>query len=654
MSYAIDSTPLWKPNPQTVGDTGMAMFMQAMGHGRYADLWQWSVDAPEEFWSRLWDFCGVVGEKGAEILVDRESMPGARWFPEARLNYAENLLKRYDDGEALVFWGEDKVKRRLSRAELHAEVARFQSFLIAAGVGEGDRVAGYLPNLPETLIAMLATTALGAIWSSASPDFGVQGVLDRFGQIEPKVLICVDGYWYNGKPVDCLAKNAEVVAQMPSLLKVVVVPYLDAAPEVSSIAKAVSWPTIMDAAVNPKNELIFRRVAFDHPLFIMFSSGTTGVPKCIVHCHGGVLLQHLKEHMLHSDVRPGDRLFYFTTCGWMMWNWLVSGLAAGATLLLYDGSPFAARGTVLFDYAAAEKMTHFGTSAKFIDAAAKLGLTPGKTHDLTALRAMFSTGSPLSPEGFDWVYREIKQDILLASISGGTDIVSCFVLGNPVLPVYRGEIQCRGLGMAVDVFDDEGKPVRSEKGELVCTRPFPVMPVGFWNDPDGAKYRAAYFERFANIWCHGDFSELTAHDGMIIYGRSDATLNPGGVRIGTAEIYRQVEQLPEILESMVIGQDWPPGRNDDVRVVLFVKLQEGLVLDAALIDRIKKQIRDNTTPRHVPAKVVQVLDIPRTKSGKIVELAVRNVVHAQPVKNVEALANPEALEYFRGRTELAD
>ena len=650
MSYAIDPTPLWKPNPLTVGDTGMAMFMQAMGHGRYADLWQWSVDSPEEFWSRLWDFCGVIGEKGTKILVDRGSMPGARWFPEARLNYAENLLKRRDDGEALVFWGEDKVKRRLSRAELHAEVARFQSFLVAAGVGEGDRVAGYLPNLPETLIAMLATTALGAIWSSASPDFGVQGVLDRFGQIEPKVLICVDGYWYNGKPVDCLAKNTEVVAQMPSLLKVVVVPYLNAAPQIDAIGKVVCWSDLpaSDASV------VFRRVAFDHPLFIMFSSGTTGVPKCIVHCHGGVLLQHLKEHMLHSDVRAGDRLFYFTTCGWMMWNWLVSGLAVGATLLLYDGSPFAARGTVLFDYAAAEKMTHFGTSAKFIDAAAKLGLTPGKTHDLAALRAMFSTGSPLSPEGFDWVYREIKQDILLASISGGTDIVSCFVLGNPVLPVYRGEIQCRGLGMAVDVFDDEGKPVRSEKGELVCTRPFPVMPVGFWNDPDGAKYRAAYFERFENVWCHGDFSELTAHDGMIIYGRSDATLNPGGVRIGTAEIYRQVEQLPEILESLVIGQDWPPGKNDDVRVVLFVKLQEGLALDAALIDRIKKQIRDNTTPRHVPAKVVQVVDIPRTKSGKIVELAVRNVVHAQPVKNVEALANPEALEYFRGRVELAD
>ena len=652
MTYAIEAKPLWQPNPNTVGDTRMAMFMQAMGHGRYADLWQWSIDQPEVFWSKLWDFCGAVGDKGQTVLRDGDRMPGARWFPEARLNYAENLLKNRDEGEALVFWGEDKVKRRLSRAELYAEVARFQRFLVDAGVGEGDRVAGYLPNLPETLIAMLAATSLGAIWSSASPDFGVQGVLDRFGQIEPKVLVCVDGYWYNGKPVDCLEKNAEVVARMPSLLRTVVVPYLDPAAGVGAVANAVSWCDLPTVAADA--EVRITRVAFDHPLFIMFSSGTTGVPKCIVHCHGGALLQHLKEHQLHSDVRPGDRLFYFTTCGWMMWNWLVSGLACGATLLLYDGSPFAAKGTVLFDYAAAEKMTHFGTSAKFIDAAAKLGLTPGKTHDLTALRAMFSTGSPLSPEGFDWVYREIKQDILLASISGGTDIISCFVLGNPVLPVYRGEIQCRGLGMAVDVFDDEGKPVRSEKGELVCTKPFPVMPVGFWNDPDGARYRAAYFERFQGVWCHGDFSELTAHDGMIIYGRSDATLNPGGVRIGTAEIYRQVEQLPEILESLVIGQDWPPGKNDDVRVVLFVKLQEGHALDAALIDRVKKQIRDNTTPRHVPAKVVQVQDIPRTKSGKIVELAVRNVVHAQPVKNVEALANPEALAFFRERPELAD
>ncbi|TXT30800.1 MAG: acetoacetyl-CoA synthetase [Rhodocyclaceae bacterium] len=651
MTYVIDPQPLWTPNPDTVGQTRMAQLIKAKGKANYAELWQWSVDQPEDFWSELWDFCGAVGEKGTKIVVDRNKMPGAQWFPEAKLNYAENLLQQRDDSEALVFWGEDKVKRRMSQAELVAEVARFQQFLIDAGVGEGDRVAGYLPNLPETLVAMLAATALGAIWSSASPDFGVQGVLDRFGQIEPKVLICVDGYWYNGKPVDCLAKNAEVVSKMPSLLKVVVVPYLNAAPDVSHIANAVVWNDI--PTVNPKKAPIFKRVGFAHPLYIMFSSGTTGVPKCIVHCHGGVLLQHLKEHQLHSDVRPGDRLFYFTTCGWMMWNWLVSGLACGATLLLYDGSPFADGGTVLFDYAAAEKMTHFGTSAKFIDAAAKLGLTPGKTHDLKALRAMFSTGSPLSPEGFDWVYREIKQDILLASISGGTDIVSCFVLGNPVLPVYRGEIQCRGLGMAVDVVDDIGQPVRGQKGELVCTGSFPVMPVGFWNDPDGAKYHAAYFERFPNIWCHGDFSELTAHDGMIIYGRSDATLNPGGVRIGTAEIYRQVEQLPEILEALVIGQDWPPGRNDDVRVVLFVKLQEGRQLDTALIERIKKQIRDNTTPRHVPAQVVQVQDIPRTKSGKIVELAVRNVVHEQPVKNVEALANPEALEFFRGRPELA-
>ena len=659
MTYAIDSTPLWQPNPATVGDTRMAQFMQATGQGRYSDLWQWSVDQPEAFWREIWKFCAAVGERGDVVLEAGDQMPGARWFPQAKLNYAENLLQRRDDGEALVFWGEDKVKRRMSYAELYAEVARFQSFLRAAGVGEGDRVAGYLPNLPETLVAMLATTALGAIWSSASPDFGVQGVLDRFGQIEPKVLVCVDGYWYNGKPVDCLAKNAEVVARMPTLVKTVVVPYLDAAPALAGIPGAVCWTALADenpasTAVDRNNAVIFHRVPFAHPLFIMFSSGTTGVPKCIVHCHGGVLLQHLKEHMLHSDVRPGDRLFYFTTCGWMMWNWLVSGLAAGATLLLYDGSPFASRGTVLFDYAAAEKMTHFGTSAKFIDAAAKLGLTPGKTHDLSALRAMFSTGSPLSPEGFDWVYREIKQDVLLASISGGTDIISCFVLGNPVLPVYRGEIQCRGLGMAVDVFDENGKPVRSEKGELVCRKPFPVMPVGFWNDPDGAKYRAAYFERFDNTWCHGDFSELTAHDGMIIYGRSDATLNPGGVRIGTAEIYRQVEQLPEVLESLVIGQDWPPGRNDDVRVVLFVKLAEGKNLDIALIDRIRQQIKANTTPRHVPAKVVQVQDIPRTKSGKIVELAVRNVVHNQPVKNVEALANPEALAFFRDRVELMD
>ncbi len=650
MTYAIETTPLWQPAPERIAQTPLAALMAATGQTTYAALWQWSIDEPAAFWSTVWDFCAAIGEKGGEILVDRDKMPGARWFPEAQLNFAENLLRAQGDGEALVFWGEDKVKHRWSHDDLHREVHRLQVLLKSAGVEAGDRVAGYLPNLPETLAAMLATASLGAIWSSASPDFGVQGVLDRFGQIEPKVLICVDGYWYNGKPVDCLAKNAEVVARMPSVVKTVVVPYLSTAPELSAIPNAVLWHDL----ATPSGALEFKRLPFAHPLFIMFSSGTTGVPKCIVHCHGGVLLQHLKEHQLHGDVRPGDRLFYFTTCGWMMWNWLVSGLASGATLLLYDGSPFADQGKVLFDFAEQERMTHFGTSAKFIDAAAKMGLRPAQTHQLSALRAMFSTGSPLSPEGFDWVYREIKADLLLASISGGTDIVSCFVLGAPVLPVYRGEIQCRGLGMAVAVFDEAGQAVQSEKGELVCTQPFPSMPIGFWNDPDGKKYHAAYFDRFDNIWCHGDFAELTAHEGMIIYGRSDATLNPGGVRIGTAEIYRQVEQLPEVLESLVIGQDWPPGRNDDVRVVLFVKLAADQKLDESLVDRIKQQIRQNTTPRHVPARVVQVEDIPRTKSGKIVELAVRHVVHQQPVKNVEALANPEALDFFRNRPELQD
>jgi acetoacetyl-CoA synthetase len=494
---------------------------------------------------------------------------------------------------------------------------------------------------------MLATASLGAIWSSASPDFGVQGVLDRFGQIAPKVLVCVDGYWYNGKAVDCMAKNAEVAARLPGLRLTLLVPYLNEAPAAAALTAGVGWARALAGVAG--GEPSFRRVAFDHPLFIMFSSGTTGVPKCIVHGHGGTLLQHLKEHQLHGDVRRGDRLFYYTTCGWMMWNWLMSGLASGATLLLYDGSPFATAGTALFDYAEAEGMTHFGTSAKYLDAAAKAGLAPARSHRLDALRAVFSTGSPLSPEGFDYVYRDIKADVQLASISGGTDIVSCFVLGNPVSPVWRGEIQCRGLGMAVDVFDDQCRPLPAGKGELVCTRPFPSMPVGFWNDADGAKYRAAYFERFPGIWCQGDFAELTAHGGVVIHGRSDATLNPGGVRIGTAEIYRQVEQLPEVIESLVIGQDW----QGDVRIVLFVRLADGLALDDALQESIRRRIRDNTTPRHVPARIVQVADIPRTKSGKIVELAVRNVVQGEVVKNIEALANPEALEHFRNRPELA-
>jgi acetoacetyl-CoA synthetase len=660
MEPDMSTAPLWTPSPERIAKSEMRAFAREAGRlgGRnfesYDALWQWSVDEAEAFWSLVWDDSGVIGDKGpAPWLADGDRMPGALWFPEGRLNYAENLLRHCeaaDIGDALVFWGETKVKRHLSRGELRAQVAGCRAALKEIGVGAGDRVAGYLPNMPETLVAMLATASLGAIWTSASPDFGVQGVLDRFGQTAPRVLFVADGYWYNGKAVDCIAKNAEIVAQLPSVECCVVIPYLDPSAHIGDIRVSIRYAEFL--AKGEGTPLEFERVPFNHPLFIMYSSGTTGVPKCIVHGHGGTLLQHLKEHRLHGGIGAGSRLFYFTTCGWMMWNWLCSGLATGAVLLIFDGSPFAARGTVLFDYAEQEGATHFGTSAKYLDAAAKMGLEPIRTHRLDALQVIFSTGSPLAPEGFDYVYSKIKSDVLLASISGGTDILSCFVLGNPTLPVWRGEIQCRGLGMAVEAYDEDGRPLRGGKGELVCTRPFPSMPVGFWNDADGSKYRNAYFEVYKNVWHHGDFVEITVHGGMIIYGRSDATLNPGGVRIGTAEIYRQVEQVPEVLESRGIGQDWPPDSIGDVRVVLFVKLREGTHLDKALADRIKKHIRDNTTPRHVPAVVLQVADIPRTKSGKIVELAVRNVVHDRPVKNLEALANPEALEHFRGRAEL--
>jgi acetoacetyl-CoA synthetase len=651
--------PLWRPSAAGIAGANMTAFMRdanarwGMRLSDYAALHRWSVGQPEQFWTSLWDFGGVIStRRGARVLVDGDSMPGARWFPDARLNFARNLLRRRDGTDALVFRGEDKVRRRLSHEELYRAVACFAAALRAEGVRPGDRVAAIMPNMPETIVAMLAAASLGAIFSSTSPDFGARGVLDRFSQIEPRVLIAVDGYYYQGRAIACLEKLGEIARQLTSVQRVVVVPYLHARHDLKEIRAARSYTDFV-APHAGETEIRFEQLPFDHPLFIMYSSGTTGAPKCIVHGAGGVLLQHLKEHRLHCDIKPGDRLFYFTTCGWMMWNWLASGLASGATLLLYDGAPFPdRRDSILFDYAEAEGTSHFGTSAKFISAAAKMGLEPGRTHRLDGLRVILSTGSPLMPEGFDYVYRKIKPDVCLSSISGGTDIISCFVLGNPTLPVWRGEIQCRGLGMQVEVFNEEGRAVREEKGDLVCTRPFPSMPVGFWNDPDGAKYRAAYFEKYPGVWCHGDYAELTRHDGVIIHGRSDAVLNPGGVRIGTAELYREVEKLPEVIESLAVGQRWPPGELSDERIVLFVRLREGLVLDEELIARIKQAIRANATPRHVPAKILQVPDLPRTKSGKLVELAVRNVVHGEPVKNIDALANPEALHHFRDRPEL--
>ena len=648
----MPESPLWSPSPDRIAAANLTRFMQEVGAQQgmsfdgYDALYDWSIDQPEAFWRAIWDFCGVIGDgPGAVALADGDKMPGAQFFPEAKINFAENLLRRRDDSDAMVFWAEDKVKRRMSWRELYDQVSRLQQALAAEGVGPGDRVAGYMPNMPETVIAMLATTSLGAIWSSCSPDFGIQGVLDRFGQIEPKVLFCPDGYFYNGKTIETLGRTAAFLADLPSVKKTVVAPLIDADPA-DYPTGAVGWADFI--APFEAKEVAYTRQPFNRPLYIMYSSGTTGKPKCIVHGVGGTLLQHLKEHQLQSDVKPGDRVFYFTTCGWMMWNWLVSGLASEATLLLYDGSPFAPGPEVLFDFAQAEGMTLFGTSAKYIDALNKAGFDAKAGHDLPKLRAMASTGSPLVPEGFDYVYQHIKDDLCLSSIAGGTDIVSCFMLGNPIGPVWRGEIQKRGLGMAVEVWDDEGRPVVGEKGELVCVKPFPSMPIAFWNDPDGARYRAAYFERYPGIWHHGDYVELTEHGGVIVYGRSDATLNPGGVRIGTAEIYRQVELLDEVEESIVIGQDW----QDDVRVVLFVRLRPGVALDEELERRIKQQVKSGCTPRHVPARVVQVGDIPRTKSGKIVELAVRDTVHGRPIKNKEALANPEALELYRDLPQL--
>ena len=644
---------LWRPSPERIAGANLTRFAalvrerHGVDAGDYATLHRWSIENRAAFWSMVWEYGEVIGERGdGPVLVDGDRMPGAKWFPDARLNFAENLLRRRDDATAVLFRGEDRVRRSLSFRELHDAVSVLAQALRAAGVAKGDRVAGYLPNMPEAVIAMLATASIGAIWSSASPDFGVQGVVDRFGQIAPKVLFSADGYFYGGRRHDSIGRLAPVAERIPSIEHIVVVPYTTEASDVTAVEKAVLLDEFTAGRTPP--DVAFERLPFDHPLYVMYSSGTTGAPKCIVHGAGGTLLQHIKELSLHSDVKRGERLLYFTTCGWMMWNWQVSALACGATLALYDGSPFHPDGNALFDYVAEEGIETFGTSAKYIDAVKKAGLAPAKTHDLSKLRAILSTGSPLVPESFDFVYESIKRDLCLSSISGGTDIVSCFVLGNPAAPVYRGEIQCLGLGLDVHAFDEDGRSVVGEKGELVCTRAFPSMPVGFWNDPDGRKYHDAYFARFDNVWRHGDYVEITERGGVVIYGRSDAVLNPGGVRIGTAEIYREVEQLDEVVEALAIGQQW----EGDVRVVLFVILREGVALDEALETKIRSRIRANATPRHVPARIVRVTDIPRTRSGKITELAVRDVVHGRAVKNKEALANPQALEQFADRPEL--
>ena len=668
-----EELPLWTPDPDRVARANLTAFINHVqqqkpagseGLTDFDSLYRWSVERPDGFWPEVWRFCGVIADErpGREpwdevvVGVDRMAPPdpklGPRWFSGARLNFAENLLRYADDHPAIVFWNEQGRQGELSYAELGREVARVAAALERQGLRPGDRVAGFLPNLPETIIAMLGTTSLGAIWSSCSPDFGANGVLDRFGQIRPRVLFCADGYRYAGKEIDSLERVREVRQRIPEIERVVVVPYVANRPNLSDIPGAVLWGEWVEVPssfpADPLSRLeALKRFDFDHPIYIVYSSGTTGLPKCMVHGAGGTLLQHLKELVLHTDLRREDRIFYFTTCGWMMWNWLVSSLAVGATVVLYDGAPMSPP-RLLWDMIEREGVTVFGTSAKYLALAQKEGLEPAVSHDLTTLRAILSTGSPLAAHGYDYVYQKIKRDLHLASISGGTDIISCFALGNPIGPVWRGELQTRGLGMSVDVFDPEGRPLRQAEGELVCTRPFPSMPVGFWDDANGEKYRRAYFDHFPGVWRHGDWARLTEHHGLVILGRSDATLNPGGVRIGTAEIYRQVEQLPEVVESLVVGQEW----DGDVRIVLFVRLREGLTLDEALTERIRKRVRYQTSPHHVPRKIVQVADIPRTISGKVTELAVREVIHGRPLANRDALANPGAQDLFRGLAEL--